>query len=147
MKNITQVPNLLAIDSSYLSHWIILDLDNTLFEPEEDVFLLGAREFLFSLPKDKVIIVTNSPRNLEKIKKLVPVPIYRGKKPFLGVWRKIQAKHGITGEEVVVIGDRLFTDGFFGKRIGCKVFLVSPKSKKEFFLIKLSRTLEHLLLR
>lgn len=128
--------------------FLLIDVDNTLSIPEKNTLFENAKLWLELLPKNlTVLLVSNSSRNFSRLKKSIPYEIYSSKKPFLGVWKKIQRKYNCDKKDVLVVGDRLLTDVWFGKRIGCTTVLVRPKAKDHHLLVRLSRHLERLLLR
>lgn len=68
----------------------------------------------------------------------VPAAVKPRKRAFL----KALDKLGLTHEEVIVIGDQIFTDIYGGKRLGLKTILVKPMSSKELLWTRFMRRLE-----
>ncbi len=65
-------------------------------------------------------------------------------KPLNLQLRKILALIGIPKENLLIIGDQVFTDGLAGKFAGLRVVLVDPVSKAEFPATKVMRKIEYL---
>lgn len=127
---------------------IIIDLDNTISPWRSDVLTAEAVR-LFQQAHElgyKICLVTNAPvQRTEKIAaaynlSFVASAMKPRKKPF----QKALKKMGLKGDQVVVIGDQLFTDILGGNRAGCYTVLVDPVSRREFIGTKIFRFFEFL---
>ncbi len=64
-------------------------------------------------------------------------------KPRKKCFYQAQKYFGLAEEEIVVIGDQIFTDIFGGNRAGFNTILVEPLNNKDFILTKFFRMLEN----
>jgi len=128
---------------------IILDLDNT-------ITLWNSKEImapeLFFLEKVlalnfKICLLTNAGYKRTKIvAQRYQLPfIANAFKPRKKNFIKALEKISLLPEQVLVIGDQLFTDIWGGNRVGCYTILVTPLSIKEFPGTRLIRILEQLI--
>jgi HAD superfamily phosphatase (TIGR01668 family) len=128
---------------------MILDLDNTLvpwhldcITAEADLFLREALALEY-----RICLLTNaSKKRTEKIARQYDLHYLSSafkprKKAFLCALQLI----GLRADEVLVIGDQVFTDVLGGNRAGCYTILVPALSPKEFIGTKVFRFLEWLL--
>ncbi len=132
----SKIPDLINAPST-----ILLDIDGTLLADGEDVV---PRDFVetVSLMKENhiVFLVTNS-RKIERGESIaeqlgVSCVKSRYKKPNPKIIEKISMD---TEKSVVVIGDKMFTDGLFARYIEAEFLLVERITcRRDRFLIKLS---------
>lgn len=128
---------------------IIIDLDNTIvpwhldcITAEADLFLREALALEY-----RICLLTNaSKKRTENIAQQYDLYYLSSackprKRAFVHALQLI----GLSADEVLVIGDQVFTDVFGGNRAGCYTILVPALSKKEFIGTKVFRFLEWLL--
>ena len=100
--------------------------------------------------KVKLCILSNSPFG-EKVKQIageLNMPYeFNATKPLLKGFKKVIEKNDVKRENVLMIGDQIFTDVWGGNRIGVKTILVTPINKSESLLSKVKRPLEKLILK
>lgn len=128
---------------------IIIDLDNTIvpwdadnISKEADCFLQKALSLDY-----KICLLSNARRKRAEnvaaqyqIEYLSPAFKPR-KKAFLNALERI----GLNADQVMVIGDQVFTDILGGNKAGCFTILVPSLSKKEFAGTKILRFFERML--
>lgn len=124
---------------------IIFDIDNTLVAhdapctDESDALIFKLKDKGF-----KIFIISNN--NEERVKNFNPNVnvdyIYKGDKPKADSYIKALDKMGLTKEQVIAVGDQLFTDCLGAKNYGIKFIKVGIIDKKEPPHIKLKRVLE-----
>lgn len=130
---------------------VICDMDNTIIPWDDDVLApeiviwfeslkaAGLRLCLLSNGLQKRVSAIAQKLDIDGI----PMAVKPRKIAFLKALDKLQVRQ----DEVVVIGDQVFTDILGGKRLGLKTILVKPMGKKELFWTLLIRRLERLVLR
>lgn len=130
---------------------LIFDVDNTISTMGK-----GVTEECYKWIKEaqslgyKVCILSNSV-NLRKVKKIMSdldvLGLCFAKKPSTKGFKMALDLLDLKKEEVVMIGDQVFTDVWGANRFGIKSILVSPINRKEgpFTLIK--RPIEKIILR
>lgn len=125
---------------------VIFDMDNTLVDHKYR-YNKNVKQWLKNLKTNgiKVCILSNSPK-LNKVKKvgkeLSMKYLYNGFKPWSFGFKRAQELLQEEKENIMIIGDQLFTDIYGGNRFGIKTILVNPIEKKEFFMTKIKRPLE-----
>ena len=72
--------------------------------------------------------------------------IPRAKKPFHKAFKQAKQLMQLQPEEVVVIGDQLFTDVLGGNRLGLYTILVVPVAQSDGFFTRFNRKLERVAL-
>ena len=72
---------------------------------------------------------------------------YKVAKPRLSGYKKIIEETNIKKENIMMIGDQIFTDIWGGNRFGIKTILVNPINKKENMITKVKRPFEKLFLK
>ena len=129
---------------------LIFDVDNTVatigkgIDEECYKWIKEAKEFGY-----KICILSNSV-NLKKVRKIMldldVLGLCFAKKPSTKGFEMALNLLDLNKDEVVMIGDQLFTDVWGANRFGIKSILVKPRSKKEgpFTLIK--RPFENIIL-
>ena len=127
---------------------IICDIDNTIVEWSEKEIEKEVLSWFEKLSAKgfKVCLVTNSlnKRAFYFSKKINTPAIGYAIKPAKWSYKKAQKIMGLSKNEIVVIGDQIFTDILGGNRLGFMTILVDPLAKKEFFTTKIFRLLEKL---
>lgn len=126
---------------------ILFDLDNTLVPYKEPT---ASKETLTLINKLKKIgftiyIFSNSIKG-KKVKKIaqdlnVNYNLF-SLKPFKYSFKKIIKKYNHKTDEIVIIGDQLFTDVLGGNKMKITTILVTPASSNEAPITKFMRLLE-----
>ena len=123
----------------------IFDYDNTLVPwrvrkvPEE------VSKIIEDLSERATVIIASNGKE-KKIEGLKCKVIWRARKPFAKKLKKLLEEIDTDKDKVVVIGDQIFTDVFFGNRMGFYTIKVEPVSRKEFWGTKILRLLERIVL-
>ncbi|AEH51279.1 YqeG family HAD IIIA-type phosphatase [Pseudothermotoga thermarum] len=122
--------------------FFIFDFDNTLGYWRSSKILDGFEKILQKIKEagGEVLIASNGkPRKLC----LDGVEVFwRSGKPFAFKLRKVLKEKGVKNDQIVMIGDQIFTDVLVGKFLKAYTIKVEPLSKKEFFGTKFFRFLE-----
>lgn len=130
---------------------IIVDMDNTLVPWNDRTVHPRLANWLAGLKKDgfRLCIVSNNSRDRGGQLALdLDIPAFWSAiKPRRRAFRKALAEMELSGEEVAVIGDQIFTDVLGGNRLGLYTILVTPISDKEFIGTRLMRQFERMVLR
>ena len=121
----------------------MFDYDNTLVPWRARRVSEEISKIIEDLSERATVIVASNGKE-KKIEGLKCKIIWRARKPFARKLRKFLEEIGIDQSEVVVIGDQIFTDVFFGNRMGFYTIKVEPISEKEFWGTKILRLLERL---
>ena len=125
---------------------LLFDLDNTcvgykIKDPTKELSDLLKK---LTTEKFQVIIFTNARKKRIEPFKILNVDInYLSKKPLKSSFKKILKKYNYQKEEVIIIGDQLFTDIYGGNRIGIYTCLVDPLTTEDFFFTKITRNFEN----
>ena len=124
---------------------IIFDIDNTLVA--HDAPCTDESDSLVKSLFDKgfkIFILSNNDEDRVKlfIKNVYIDYIYKSGKPSAKNYQTAFEKMGLKKEEVIAVGDQLFTDCLGAKNAGIKFIRVGIVSKKEPPHIKLKRILE-----
>ena len=130
---------------------ILLDMDNTLVDNNYKYSdaLKEWTDHVSSLGI-KLHILSNSAlgKKVKKVAKDLNMKYhYNASKPFKKGFKKVVFESGIDKENILMVGDQLFTDVWGGNRFGIKTVLVSPIAEKEIFITKAKRPLERLILK
>ncbi|WP_257346117.1 YqeG family HAD IIIA-type phosphatase [Pseudalkalibacillus decolorationis] len=148
------VPSIFDIDANVLLEkgikGIITDLDNTLVEwdrPEATPELIK----WFAMLKEKGLHVTivsnNNEHRVRSFSYPLNIPfIYRARKPMTKAFKRAAKNMELQHNQVVVIGDQIFTDVLGGNRLGLYTILVVPVAKSDGMATKLNRYMERHLL-
>lgn len=130
---------------------IICDLDNTIVPWDSEILseeiitwfnMLKQADFRICLLSNSLFARVNSIAQILEID-AIPAAIKPRKTAFSKAVNMLQ----LSSEEIVVIGDQLFTDILGGKRFGLKTILVKPLSEKELFWTKFIRRMEKIALK
>ena len=130
---------------------IMFDMDNTLVNGKY-VHTKELKSWIKEMKKQgiKMCIFSNTPR-INKVKMvskdLGMQYIYNGFKPFKFGFKKAEKLLDVDKENIVIIGDQLFTDIYGGNRYGIKTILVTPIEEKEVFVTKLKRPIEKMVIK
>lgn len=129
---------------------LIFDIDNTLVPhgapctKESDALMQSLLDIGF-----KVMLLSNNkaPRVELFIQNVKLDYISKANKPGKKNYLRAVEMMGLTKEEVVFIGDQLFTDLWGSKKAGIRNILVEPIDSKEEIQIVLKRILERIVLK
>lgn len=129
---------------------IILDMDNTLIDTKK-VYSKKLKAWINKMKGNgvQVYILSNTiyAKTVENLAKEFGVKFrFKAMKPFLGGFKKIAEETRIKKENILMVGDQLFTDVLGGNRFGAKTVLVKPLRKKETFVSKIKRPIEKIVL-
>lgn len=130
---------------------IIFDLDNTLGKRGARDLEEQVLELLSELEQEGFLIgVLSNNEGTERerlLAKLDSYPIYfNAQKPRRGGFRRLLQEMGVRPQEVVMVGDTLFTDIWGAKRLGIYAILVRPVDPREPLMIRLGRLIARILL-
>lgn len=125
---------------------IITDLDNTLIEwdrpdatPKLAQWLKHVQDSDFQL----VVVSNNQQRRVKIFCEPLGIRfIPRARKPFMGAFKKAQQWMDLEPENVVVIGDQLFTDVLGGNRLSLYTILVIPVTHSDGLFTRINRRFE-----
>ena len=127
---------------------VICDIDNTIAEWSKREMKKEVQSWFEELSAEgfKVCLVTNSlgERAVYFGEKMDIPAVGRAVKPAKRSFLKAQQLLSLPREEIVVVGDQLFTDVLGGNRLGFVTILVDPISKNEFITSRFFRLLEKL---
>lgn len=143
-KNITKI-NIELLKKDKIKG-LILDVDNTLIDYEHNL-IDGLLEWYKEVKNNdiKVCILSNSNKK-EKVRKIagkLEVPyIFFGTKPLKRGFKKATNILQLKNEEIVVIGDQIFTDVLGANRCRMKSILVEPISEKDIIITVIKRPIE-----
>lgn len=130
---------------------ILFDLDNTLA-----TMGTGIHEDIYNWLKEAkdlgylICIVSNTinVRKVRRIMKDLDVPaLCFAKKPSIKGFKMALNLLDLKKEEVIMVGDQLFTDVFGANRFGIKSILVKPINKKEGPITLLKRPIEKMIIK
>lgn len=130
---------------------IIFDMDNTLVDMKYECSkeLKNWTEYVASRGV-KLHILSNSTmgKKVKKVAKQLGMKYhYNASKPFKRGFRKVLEEMKVDKENVLMVGDQLFTDVWGGNRFGVKTILVCPIAEKEIFVTRVKRPIERWILR
>lgn len=129
---------------------MITDLDNTLIEWDKPSAPPELADWLKQVENAgfKVTVVSNN--NEERVRRFcqpLSIPfIHSARKPFRASFKKAQQMMALEADEVVVIGDQLFTDVLGGNRLNLYTILVVPIAETDGFWTRFNRRLERIAL-
>ena len=130
---------------------ILLDMDNTLIDNSKK-YNEKLKEWVEKMKEMgvKLYILSNSPFG-DKVKQIASELNmnyeFNATKPFLKGFKKIMQNNDVKRENILMIGDQIFTDIWGGNRFGVKTILVTPINKSEALVSKVKRPLEKLVLK
>ncbi len=125
---------------------LIFDLDNTLAPFDIEKPTKEIRDFIECLLKEgfKVCLVSNNKgKRVEIFNSDMNLPFVSkaGKPKKKGILDGI-SQLNLELDEVVMIGDQMFTDVWVGNRLGIYTILVEPICKRDEFTVRLKRSTE-----
>ena len=143
--------DILSINYDYLIHnnynILLFDLDNTILNNRETVVSNDIINLFTNLKRMgfTVLIVSNAlPGRVQNVAKVLGVKGYGlAFKPFIKKIYKIKQAKKFNIENMVVIGDQLFTDIKAAKKLGIKSILVDPIDVYEPFITVFNRGREN----
>lgn len=125
---------------------LIIDIDNTVMPYGEQVIPENIRNWLNKAEEMNfsIYFISNTLKNRsEYIEETLGHPACsQSLKPRKKYFYRAQKYFGLSEEEIVVIGDQIFTDILGGNRAGFNTILVEPLNEKDFILTKFFRWLE-----
>ncbi|MBI3631683.1 MAG: YqeG family HAD IIIA-type phosphatase [Candidatus Staskawiczbacteria bacterium] len=127
---------------------IIFDLDNTLIFSESTETKPEIVDWFQKINKNYRCVCLSNSRTIkkrkDKISKLLGCEIFlsKFKKPSKKLFENIEKAYNVKSSEIIIVGDRVFTDILFGNLNGAKTVLVNPINSKENILIKIIRKTE-----
>ena len=138
------------IDVSIFSNkdLIIFDIDNTLVFSEGVETKKEIIVWFNKINEDYRCICLSNSRTIkkrnDKISQLLGCEVFlsKFKKPSKRLFKSIKEVYNIKTNEIVIVGDRIFSDILFGNLNGVSTVLVNPINNKESILIKIIRKIE-----
>lgn len=130
---------------------ILFDMDNTLVN-HKYIYSENLKKWT-KIAKEKGIklyILSNSPvgKKVKKIAGELGMKFkYNASKPSIKGFKFVIADLKLPVDNIVMVGDQLFTDVWGGNRVGMKTILVKPIQKKEWILTKIKRPIEKVVLK
>lgn len=130
---------------------IMLDMDNTLIDNNKKIND-NLKKWIKSMKNNniKLCILSNSPF-VDKVKeiatKLNMEYEFNATKPLLKGFKKVIEQNNVKKENILMIGDQIFTDIWGGNRIGVKTILVTPINKTESIVSRVKRPIEKLIIK
>lgn len=130
---------------------IILDMDNTLID-NKHTYSKDLKKWAKNMKSNgvKLYILSNSPfgKVVQKIAKELGMKyLYNANKPSTKGFKKIEADTKVNKENILMVGDQLFTDVWGGNRYGIKTILVKPIKTSETIITKVKRPFEKIVLK
>lgn len=125
---------------------IIIDVDNTLVDMTS-VLSTKRYEWIKNAKKQGFLIcILSNTLHESKVRKMMDKlginGMYFAMKPFLRGFKTALSILGLEKQEVIMIGDQLFTDIYGANRFGIKSILLDPISKLEGPFTKIKRPIE-----
>ena len=130
---------------------LILDVDNTLLDTDKrmvDGLEKWHEEIINAGIKTLILSNSNKKKKLEFISEKLGIEyIGFATKPLKRGFKKAQKELNLPSENIAVVGDQIFTDVLGANR--CKMFsiLVEPIAEKDYFITKIKRPLENLVIK
>ena len=147
------------LDSTYEIDWeqwkrkgirgVLFDIDNTLVPhgAPADSCAIALFEKLHALGFQTCLLSNNKEPRVKSFADQVHSPyIYKAGKPGVKNYNRSVQEMGLCKEEVLFVGDQLFTDVYGANRAGIYGILVKPINPKEEIQIVLKRYLEAVVL-
>ena len=147
------------LDSTYEIDWeqwkrkgirgVLFDIDNTLVPhgAPADSRAIALFEKLHALGFQTCLLSNNKEPRVKSFADQVHSPyIYKAGKPGVKNYNRSVQEMGLCKEEVLFVGDQLFTDVYGANRAGIYGILVKPINPKEEIQIVLKRYLEKIVL-
>ncbi len=129
---------------------VLLDMDNTLID-NKGKYSKELKRWIKNVKAKgiKCYIMSNSisEKMVKKISKELGMQYYyKARKPRQKGYYYMLEKTQVEKENILMIGDQLFTDIYGGNRFGIKTILVKPINKKEIIVSKIKRPFERVIL-
>ncbi len=131
---------------------IMLDMDNTIIDYSEGKYSIEMKEWAIRMKRNgiKLYILSNSP--FGKIVKKVASELnmkyyYNAGKPSIRGFKKIMELEKENKENMLMVGDQIFTDIWGANRFGIKNILVNPINKNERIHTKVKRPFENIVIK
>lgn len=124
---------------------IFFDLDNTITKPKNAFPTDKEKELIEKIKKDFVVYIisnNNKKRVSEYCSSLNIKYLSRALKPFLFRTKRFFKNENLKKEEIVFVGDQIYTDVSFALRLKIDCILLERISDEEPWSIKLKRKLE-----
>ena len=124
---------------------LIFDIDNTITKISDDIPNPKTANLIQKLKEDFTIVLisNNTKKRVAKVAQNLQVDfISFSLKPSIIGLSKIRKKYKFSKNEMVMIGDQLFTDILAGNRYGILTILVDPLAKKDLKITSLNRKFE-----
>ncbi len=129
---------------------VIIDLDNTIVPWDSNRIDEEFSQWIYDLLQSGiqlVLVSNNKSRRVKEFSVLMDVPyIASAVKPLRMSFLKALNMMDLQKQDVVVIGDQIFTDIWGGNMLGLYTILVEPMASKEFLGTKFLRMLERFVL-
>ena len=123
---------------------VAFDLDNTITPYHTGTLLPGVETWLNDLRADGMVFgVVSNNRNPEYVRGFCELHgfswVSPAGKPSPKGYRKVAEQLGLKPEEMLFVGDQIYTDTFGAKRAGMRAAIVLPYSRKRrpFYYIRL----------
>ena len=130
---------------------VLMDMDNTLIDSKGE-YTKELKKWIKDIKGKgiKLYIVSNSfsEKTVKRIAKELGLQyFYKASKPSLKGFKKVCDNFpDIKKEEILMIGDQLFTDVWGGNRFNIRTILVKRVNKKEIILTRVKRPFERMIL-
>lgn len=125
---------------------LIIDLDNTMTFYNSREITDNVRQWLDQVREQGIKVVILSNNNARRIAETIDdldIPyVEKARKPFKKGYLKAIKIMDLPKEQVMMIGDQIFTDTFGAKRTEIPVILVNPLPGREFWFTYISRFVE-----
>ncbi|MBE7031015.1 MAG: YqeG family HAD IIIA-type phosphatase [Ruminococcaceae bacterium] len=125
---------------------VIFDIDNTLVSHDTPHPTPEICTFLKKFEQEgiKIALVSNNSKvRVSLFNQSLGLPAsHRSAKPFKFALKRAARRAGVSAEEVVLVGDQLFTDIWGGNRMGFTTVLVTPIKRDETRFVSLKRRFE-----
>lgn len=130
---------------------ILMDMDNTLID-SRGRYSKDLKKWIKNIKSKgiQLYIFSNSfsTKTVKRISKELGIRyFYKASKPSIKGFKKVyESFEGINKNEILMVGDQLFTDILGGNRFNIRTALVKRINKKEIFISKIKRPVENLIL-
>lgn len=125
---------------------LIIDLDNTITFYNSRRIDLQVEEWINKVLEVEIGIVILSNNDKERIEETIkdfPIDyVDKARKPFKRGYLKALKKLKLPADNVIMIGDQIFTDTLGAKRAGLEIILVNPLPGREYWFTYISRFFE-----
>ncbi len=125
---------------------LIIDLDNTITFYNSRMIDPQVEEWIKKVLEAEIEIVILSNNNASRIKETIkdfPIDyVEKARKPLKRGYLKALKKLNLPAENVIMIGDQIFTDTLGAKRAGLEIILVNPLPGREYWFTYVSRFFE-----